>query len=332
MVALGLASDRMPVSGEPLSGGVSSNIWRIDLPSGPVCAKQALEKLKVAADWRAPVIRTAYEAAYLAFVSQVAPGATPRVLARHEALGVLVLEYLPVNAYPTWKAQLIAGDVDAGLAARIGAMLGIVHQHSAEDASLRAQFANLDLFRSLRIEPYFAAAGAANPDVAQRLCQLGEVFEDNCTALVHGDFSPKNILVGRDRVVILDAECAVFGDPAFDVAFCLTHLLLKATVVRHATHALHNAFTAFVESHGAQFNRAGLHNRTARYIGGLLLARLDGKSPVEYLTHDTVRARVRAFAKDELHRLADTPFDVAARWYPMWDTAQPAAPMEKQTG
>ncbi len=330
VIALGLAGDRTPIAGAPLAGGVSSDIWRIDLPSGPVCAKRALEKLKVAADWHAPVIRNAYEAAYLCFANEVAPGAAPRVLARHGELGVLVMEYLPADRYPTWKARLMAGDADAGAAARIGGLLGLLHQRSAADRSLARRFADLDLFRSLRIEPYFAAAGAANPGAAQEIGRLGQIFEDNRIALVHGDFSPKNILVGTDRVVVLDAECAIFGDPAFDVAFCLTHLLLKATVTPGAAPALHRTFDAFLRSHGAHFNPPGLHARTARYLGGLMLARLDGKSPVEYLTDASVRMRVRSFAMDALHRAADTPLEIAARWYPGWAAMQEGGSFERQ--
>ena len=43
----------------PLTGGVSSDIWRVDLAGGPICIKRALPKLKVAADWQAPVSRNA---------------------------------------------------------------------------------------------------------------------------------------------------------------------------------------------------------------------------------------------------------------------------------
>ena len=48
------------------------------------------------------------------------------------------------------------------------------------------------------------------------------------SVLVHGDFSPKNLLVSGDRLVIIDCEVAWYGDPAFDLAFLLNHLCLKA--------------------------------------------------------------------------------------------------------
>src|SRR5690606_24626353 len=108
-------------------------------------------------------------------------------------------------------------------------------------------------------------------------------------ALVHGDVSPKNILIGPNGPVFLDAECAWYGDPAFDLAFCLNHLLLKCLWTPRAA----TDFLASFEALAAAY-RSGvvweppeaLERRTARLLPGLLLGRIDGKSPVEYLTAD----------------------------------------------
>ena len=59
--------------GERLTGGVSSDIWRIDLPSGPICVKRALAKLRVAADWHAPVERNVFEARWMRHAAGFAP-------------------------------------------------------------------------------------------------------------------------------------------------------------------------------------------------------------------------------------------------------------------
>src|SRR5688500_16873239 len=45
---LGLAGKSEPATGTPLTGGVSSDIWRIHTVRGTVCAKRALSKLRVA--------------------------------------------------------------------------------------------------------------------------------------------------------------------------------------------------------------------------------------------------------------------------------------------
>src|SRR5580658_11325527 len=78
------------ISGERLTGGVSSDIWRIDLPSGPICVKRALAKLRVAADWHAPVERNLYEARWM----RHAEGFAPRLLGQDDASGALAMEFL----------------------------------------------------------------------------------------------------------------------------------------------------------------------------------------------------------------------------------------------
>src|SRR5690349_17056162 len=94
------------VSGEPLTGGVSSDIWRVDLPSGPVCVKRALPKLRVAADWRAPVARNLYEARWMQRAAAAAPGSVPELLGQDEVGGLLAMSYLPAVSYPLWKTEL----------------------------------------------------------------------------------------------------------------------------------------------------------------------------------------------------------------------------------
>ena len=95
---LGLAKSGS-LTGARLTGGVSSDIWRIDTEQGPVCGKRALPKLRVAPDWRAPIERNLYEARWMQVANEAHPGCTPRVLGQHPALGVLVMSYLPPSEY-----------------------------------------------------------------------------------------------------------------------------------------------------------------------------------------------------------------------------------------
>ncbi len=191
------------------------------------CVKRALPRLKVAALWEAPVERNAAEAAYMRAVARWLPHAVPRVLGEDAKAGWFAMDYLAPEDHPLWKTQLLAGIVDVDFAAAVGRDLAIIHARSAADPNIPAAFANDDTFEAIRIEPYLRATGRAHPELAARFDALAQTTLTTKRALVHGDISPKNILQGPDGPVFLDAECAWFGDPAFDLAFCLNHLLLK---------------------------------------------------------------------------------------------------------
>jgi aminoglycoside phosphotransferase (APT) family kinase protein len=303
--------------GEPLTGGVSSDIWRIDLPAGPICVKRALPKLRVAADWQAPVERNLYEARWMRVASQVVPHASPALLGQDAATGTLAMQYLPAADYKLWKTQLRDGIVDPGFAAAVAATLGRIHAATAADPALATQFPTDKIFFDIRLEPYLAHTGRAHPDLAGRMRWLIETTQRNKHALVHGDVSPKNILCGPDGPVFLDAECAWWGDPAFDLAFCLNHLMLKCLWVPTATAALLDSFQAMTATYLPLVSwepAAALEGRTAHLLPALFLARVDGKSPVEYITTDHQRARVRAVARRLLTDPPDRLIDVIQAW------------------
>jgi Ser/Thr protein kinase RdoA (MazF antagonist) len=166
---------------------------------------------------------------------------------------------------------------------------------------LAERFATDGLFASLRLEPYFGATAIAHPDLAAQLGGVTERTAATRLALVHGDVSPKNLLVGPNGPVFLDAECAWFGDPAFDVAFCLTHLLLKCLLAPASSDALVESFDALFDEHRAHVDWEPpevLEARVATLLPALLLARVDGKSPVEYLTVDSDRELVRGVSRE----------------------------------
>ena len=313
---LGLA-DAQPVCGWPLTGGVSSDIWRIETAQGPVCAKRALPKLRVAADWHAPIERNRYEARWMQVANQARPGSAPQVLGQHPGLGVLVMHYLPPSDYPIWKQTLRDGRADAATARAVGAMLARIHSHSAAHPELALQFATDKIFFDIRLEPYLLATAQRHADLAPALLGLVATTQSNAVALVHGDVSPKNILIGPQGPVLLDAECAWWGDPAFDIAFCLNHLLLKCLWNMPARDGFLCAFDALAEAYLQAVDwepRAALERRAAALLPGLLLARIDGKSPVEYIQSDTQRDAVRRVAMPLLRRPVDRLQDVRAAW------------------
>jgi aminoglycoside phosphotransferase (APT) family kinase protein len=285
---------------QPLTGGVSSDIWRVDTRTGPVCVKRALGRLKVAAEWRAPVERNAYEAGWMRIAARYVPTAVPRLLHVDEPARALVMTFLEPARHPVWKEVMRDGEVDAGFARAVGATLAAIHAGTAHDQAVAKAFASDRIFFDIRLEPYLIATGLKHPDIQPQLTALANRTAETRIALVHGDVSPKNILVGPDGPVLLDAECAWFGDPAFDLAFCLNHLLLKAILRPDRLDALVLAFEGLAEAYLAQATwepRLGLEARAATLLPALFLARIDGKSPVEYVTLQGDKNRVRALAR-----------------------------------
>ncbi len=314
---LRLAGDE-DLRGVPLTGGVSSDIWRIDTACGPVCAKRALPKLRVAADWCAPIERNQYEARWMQVAQAALPGCTPQVLGQHPGLGVLVMSWLAPTDHRLWKALLRDGDADVGTARAVGRTLVRIHAHAAAHATALAPLFDTDaIFFDIRLEPYLLATALQHPDLAPALQALVAQTRSNPRTLVHGDVSPKNILVGPAGPVLLDAECACWGDPAFDLAFCLNHLLLKCLWTPPARAGFLACFDALAASYlgGVDWEpRAHVERRAAALLPGLLLARVDGKSPVEYVTEPAQRAAVRRAARGLLQRPVAQLADVCAAW------------------
>ncbi len=312
-----LAADLPPPCGEALAGGVSSDIWLIRLGDRPVCVKRALARLKVAADWQAPVERNRYEARWMRHAGAALPGAAPALLGEDAESGSLAMDYLPPERYPLWKTRLRDGHADPDFAATVGHNLATIHSTTAADPTVAADFPTDAIFHAIRLDPYLLATAARHPDRAAALRRLAADTAATRLALVHGDVSPKNILVGPAGPVFLDAECAWWGDPAFDLAFCLTHLLLKCLWTPPARQGLLDCFAALGGRYLARVDwerPVALEARAATLLPGLLLARVDGKSPVEYITAASDQDRVRRVARALLAAPATRLDRVAAAW------------------
>jgi len=303
--------------GERLTGGVSSDIWRIDLPDGPVCVKRALARLLVAADWHAPVERNRYEAAWMQRANAAVPHAAPALRGQDAISFALAMEFLAPADHPLWKTQLRDGHADPAFAAQVATSLVRIHAATAADPTTAAQFPTDRIFFDIRLEPYLLATARAHPDLARQLEALVAATQRNKRALVHGDVSPKNILAGPHGPVFLDAECAWWGDPAFDLAFCLNHLLLKCVWTPSATSGFLACFDALARAYVAGVAwepPAELEARAARLLPGLFLARVDGKSPVEYITRAVDKDRVRRTSRALLCDPPDCLADVRHAW------------------
>ncbi|MEO1089859.1 MAG: aminoglycoside phosphotransferase family protein [Pseudomonadota bacterium] len=282
----------------PLTGGVASDIAVVDLGTRRLCVKFALSKLRVAEDWQAPLHRNRAEYAWLQFAAAVAPESAVELFGRSDAQHGFAMAFVEGDDVRLWKAELLAGRTGRDEAAGVGNLLGRIHAASTAPDADRSPFRNRDDFRALRIEPYLSFAAGRHPAVAAELHELGDLLYASEQVLVHGDVSPKNVLLRRGRPVILDAECATLGDPCFDVSFCLNHLVLKAvhvTALRGSFAALVDGFWQAYVTHVTWEPVTDLERRVCRLLPALMLARIDGKSPVEYLTEDE-RERVRRLA------------------------------------
>jgi aminoglycoside phosphotransferase (APT) family kinase protein len=317
LVNMALVSAHRSIHLTPLTGGVSSDVYRADLPSGAVCVKRALPRLKVSADWRAPVERNRWEVEWMRVAAAIVPAAVPSILGEDRDAGCFAMAFLPPELYPVWKAQLQAGVIDCATAAAVGDALGRIHAATADRSDVAARFPTDEIFYAIRLEPYLVATGHAHRDLARRLGGLVETTRTTKRVLVHGDFSPKNLLIGAAGPVILDAECAWYGDPAFDLAFVLNHLLLKGAWRRELRDRYAEAYAALAAAYFAHVrweSRASCDSRTAELLPALMLARIDGKSPVEYLTEPEPREEVRTFARALLLNPVPEVGEIARRW------------------
>lgn len=309
MTALGLAGPQDKIATTQLTGGVSSDIVLVKTGQGQFCVKFALPKLKVAADWQVPVSRNAAEYEWLSYVAGINPDWVPRLFGQDAELGGFAMAFLPPDRFPNWKALLMNGSVDVPFAAAVGAALGRIHETAATDPTIGPRFANQDNFYALRLEPYLAYTATRHPDLGPRLNALVDSFHAARISLVHGDVSPKNILSGPEGPVFLDAECAVQGDPAFDPAFCLNHLVIKASAAIADPAHLAQAARSLWAAYAAQVDWediAGIEARVAGLLPALMLGRVDGKSPVEYLDpagQDRLRQLARRFLLDPTESL-----------------------------
>ena len=295
----------------PLTGGVASDIARVGTAARTLCVKFALPRLRVAADWFAPVHRNAAEYAWLEIAARIAPEGAVTLHGRSGALHGFVMEYLYGEDVYLWKTALLDEAPDRGEAASVGDLLGRVHAASTASGFDVGPFENRDDFLALRVEPYLLHVATVHPDLAPTLTGMAERLLDARSVLVHGDVSPKNVFLRTRGPILLDAECATMGDASFDPAFCLSHLVLKAVHLPRSRERLLGSVLALWRAYRPSVVWEpvdAVESRVCELLPALMLARVDGKSPVEYLTdaeRDTVRRTARRCLRSPVERLDD---------------------------
>ena len=297
----------------PLTGGVSSEIYLVEDGDDRFVVKRALAKLKVAAEWFADVGRNAHEREFIRYVSRFLPTAVPALRESPEGRDYFAMEFLG-DGFQNWKQLLLKGEASVEHAAQAGELIAVIHRQSAGDEEAKCLFDTTANFIQLRIEPYLLATGVKHPDLQPLFEAEAARLAATRECLVHGDFSPKNILVNGGRMVLLDCEVAWYGDPAFDLAFLLNHFFLKALLHAPQEPGFRSMISAFWTAYQTTRRTPELGARVAHLLLMLMLARVDGKSPVEYL--DAPRQElVRDFVRTQLQAAHRSVSDLADAWF-----------------
>ncbi len=292
---------------EMLGWGVSNVVLRVTRPAADdQIIKQSRTQLRTKTEWISRLDRIYREIGMLRLLAPLLPsGVIPQVLFEDRDNYLFAMEAFPAD-HVVWKQALLEGRIDLSVADRLGSYLSAVHSQTSYRPDLASEWGDLEVFDQLRLDPFYRYLARVRPEAAAPLERLvAENLATSC-CIVLADFSPKNILLSRDRLALVDFETGHYGDPAFDLGFFLSHLLLKAVrdvsqfeafadLTRHFWQH-YRAGLASVEQH-PEFAAAELFRRTQGHLAGCMWARVDGKSPVDYLTKEEIRQQVRDFTR-----------------------------------
>ena len=289
LISKNLLQPLEPLNMKVLPGGVSNKTVLIERKDDQALVlKQALEKLRVKVDWFSNPERIHREAAGMRALHTYVPENATKFIFEDDDEHVLAMEAV-ARPHENWKTMLLAGEVQASYVKQFATLLATIHKRSfLEKETVAELFVDRSYFEALRLEPYYLYTATRVPEANVFLNNLVTATRNRLLTLVHGDYSPKNILVHNDKLILLDHEVIHFGDPAFDIGFALTHLLSKA-------HHLEEYRTRFAEAAIGFWNdywsgvqaldfAKDLENYAIKHLLACLLARVAGRSPLEYLT------------------------------------------------
>ena len=273
-----------------LSGGVSNKTMLVKHPSGESWViKQALPQLRVEAEWFSDPRRIHLEALGLRHVSKfIPPHSVPEFVFEDFDQHILIMKAVP-EPHSNWKTMLLNGNVKQTHIQFFATLLAQIHSRSfALSELMKKVFHDYYFFESLRLSPYYEYTANQVQLAAEFLQKLCDETRQIRICVVHGDYSPKNMLVYNDQLVLLDYEVIHFGDPAFDVGFSSTHLLSKAHHLENHRNQYQNAARLYWDVYSGEVSKDIVsHNfekRCVKHTLACLLARVAGKSTLEYLS------------------------------------------------
>ena len=290
-----------------LTGGVSNVVLGISSESKKLVLKQALAELKVSQLWLADQRRAIVEADAIRLFNKLSPHQVPNLVYSDPARFVLVIERVPIGS-TVWKSDLLAGVINPDIGGKLGTTLANWHNYGEITPSAKIQFMEDSLFEQLRIDPFYRFVAAKNPQIEVGIRRLINELEGDKTSIVHGDFSPKNIMVtASDDIYILDFEVTHVGNPVFDLAFLIAHLLCKffRAPDRLQSKLLANTAASFVKEYE---KLRPISPSVTKHAALIALARVEGKSTVNYLSADQ-QQKIQSYTKSILASNASITFE-----------------------
>jgi 5-methylthioribose kinase len=296
---------------ESLPGGVSADVFVLTFGDRRLVVKEPLSRLRVAQEWRSSPARALVEAEAIVFAGRIRPGNVPEIVDVDAERNVIVMTAAPADM-ENWKSRLLVGDIDPTIGGWLGEALADWHSESGADPAMLRRFDDRTNFSELRVSPFFRRVAEVHPDLETTIDAVIGRMNQRAVCLVHGDFSPKNVLVNDRLFWVIDWEIAHVGDPNFDLAFLVSHLACKAIHRRTDAARYRACAETFLATYLDRSRVAVDKDDLVLQVGGLILARVDGKSPVDYFDA-TEKTAARALGRSVLE--GDIT-DVSGLWEP----------------
>jgi 5-methylthioribose kinase len=299
---------------EALAWGVSNVVLRVTFDShSALVVKQSRGRLRTPDPWFSRLDRIWREVDVMRVLEPVLPrGVVPRVLYEDREDYAFVMEAAPAD-HVVWKQQLLDGVAETRVSRFLGSCLGTIHRETAFRPDLQSRLGDVEVFVQLRVDPFYRKVAGACPEIAPAIDRMIETMFSSPACIVHADFSPKNVLIAKERIILVDYETGHYGDPAFDLGFFLSHLLLKAVRFRRRFPEYAALTTTFWETYResvaalstkSPFLPSELVPRMAPHLAGCMRARIDGTSRVDYMNDPREQQAVRDFCR---HLFTDPP-------------------------
>ena len=279
-----------------LTGGVSSEVYHVKTNKNNYCIKRSLKRLLVKKKWIANTNRIKFEYLWLKHCQNILKRNIPNTYEFNNKKKYIVMEYLKTSEYKTLKQLYFKKIININTIRLISKHLYKIHSSSSNYKTKKIFEGNYKNFYDLRLDPYFNEVGRVYPKYKEYIKKINENYIKNSSTLVHGDFSPKNILVDKNKIIYLDAECCNFGDPVFDLVFFTNHLLIKSIFLRDKSQEFIKLYLSFYKEYLSNLSTKNFNSYIDRIIKMtpiMLLSRIDGKSPVEYIDRENIKNIIR---------------------------------------